>query len=68
MPMDGRFERTTIRVPMTSLDQAQSLLDKARDWPQFEDREPTVSEILRLAIKRGLPMLEQDHAAGKGGR
>lgn len=57
---DGRFERTSVRLPSELIDKAEALTDRARDWPQFENVEPSISGILRLAIRRGLALLEAE--------
>jgi choline dehydrogenase-like flavoprotein len=52
------MEHTTVRLPPSDLDRAEKILESARDWPEFHDRQPTLKALLRLAIQRGLKALE----------
>lgn len=63
MPMRRRetgLEMTAVRLPKALLDEAERLMDEARDWPEFAAYEPNLSAMLRVLLKRGLERVKAE--------
>ena len=58
-PHRSRMAPAPTRIQERDMERAEALIPKARDWPAFADTEPTLSSMLRLAMRLGLDELEK---------
>jgi hypothetical protein len=63
--MNGADEQMSIRVPEGTQDRAEALIPALDGDAEFRVLRCTKSAILRLAVLRGLDLLESEHPKGK---
>ena len=66
--MNGADEQISIRVPEGTQDRAEALIPALDGEAEFRAFRCTKSAILRLAIMRGLDLLESEHGKAGGKR